>query len=128
MPVQHTDDGTPIVGFEPAIEISPFELFTRLRENQDRPVLVDLRRTPTDWRLRGSIRASDTDLEPPADRDTVFYDQAGDTSPAVVAGWRDRGFSRTWALMGGMDLYSFCLDASILDTDTFLERIVDRTG
>lgn len=122
MPVQRRNDGVPVVSFDPTLEVTPFELFTRLREGVDVPMLVDLREGTTAWRLRGSVLASQTEIEPPVDRDAVFYDQDGTLSAKSVRSWRERGYIRTWALMGGIDLYRFCLDPDVLETDTFLQQ------
>jgi hypothetical protein len=123
MPLHHNEDGVPVVRVDPTIEISPFELFEQLRDPDARPLLVDLRPPPRDWTLRGAIRRSPEEFEAPHDRDAVVFDEDGRIAPELVRRLRNEGQTRVWALFGGLDLYRFCLDPEIVETDTLLIRL-----
>jgi len=123
MPLHSSRDGTPIVELDPIIEVTPFELFRRLRDSGAPPRLVDLRSSPRGWTLRGAISQTAETVTEDAEVDTVVFDQDGRTAPDVVRRLRRRGETRIWALFGGLELYRFCLDPKIVESDTFLEPL-----
>lgn len=123
MPARSSPDGTPIVELDPNIEVTPFELFRRLRDSASPLRLVDLRSSPRGWTLRGAVFRSAETVTEDAEVDTVVFDLDGRLGPDVVRRLRARGETRIWALFGGLELYRFCLDPEIVGSDTFLEPL-----
>ena len=70
MPTRFLDDSTPIVQFEPQLEVSPFILFRRLKEGRP-PLLVDVRPDPGALTLAGAIPYPGPEWSPPADEDVI---------------------------------------------------------
>ena len=73
MPIHLRDDGKPVVEFDPLLELSPFTLFRRLREDQALR-LIDVRVDPQGMTLEGSIRLPGPDWEPDQDTPVVLFD------------------------------------------------------
>lgn len=121
MPTHFRDDGTPVVQFNPLLEVSPFDLFQDLREGRD-VLLVDVRPEPGRLTLSGAESWPGDDWEPPGDRRVVLFDDDG--SLAVPAAHRllGKGFEEVKALFGGLDLYEFSLDPEVVGEETFLLR------
>lgn len=112
-------DGKPVVRFEPALEVSPFALFRRLTAG-DPPLLVDVRRAPSRFSLRGAIALPAGPWRPPADVDTVLFDDDGSLATAEAGRFQEAGAPRVRALFGGLDLYAFALDPEVVGAETFL--------
>lgn len=121
MPTRFLDDETPVVQFDPLLEVSPFALFRRLKEG-DAPTLVDLRPAPGSSGLAGAIADPGPDWEPSDDGDTVLFDQDGSLAVARARDLQAAGFERVRALFGGLDLYEFSLDPLVVGAETFLVR------
>ncbi|MGH9381847.1 MAG: rhodanese-like domain-containing protein [Thermoanaerobaculia bacterium] len=121
MPTERAADGTPIVRFDVAIEVSPFDLLRRLG-SADPPLLVDARERAGELTLEGAVPWPGTAWTPPDDADTVLFDDDGSRAPAVAVELRRQGHERVRALFGGLELYAFCLDPDIVGTDTYLRR------
>ena len=119
MPTTYRDDGKPVVQFDPLLEISPFALFRRLREERS-PLLVDVRAEPGERTLEGAIRLPDDTWEPPDDAEVVLFDDDGAAAVAHAARLQRAGFERTRALFGGLELYEFSLDPEVVGQGTYL--------
>ena len=120
MPTFHLPDDTPVVQFDPLLELSPFDLFRRLREGRA-PRLVDVR--PEDaprLTLRGAERQPGLGWTPPDDLETVLFDDDGTLAVAAARRLRDCGCERVRALFGGLELYEFALDPQVVGEETFL--------
>jgi hypothetical protein len=121
--------GLPAVGFDPAVDVSPFALFQRLREGRA-PILMDLRAEPGAVTLAGALPYPGPDWRPPADADVVLFDEdggdaeggSGEVSRARAAARRLQaaGFPRVRALYGGLALYDFALDPEVVGAERFL--------
>jgi len=112
-------DGKPVVRFEPALEVSPFALFRRLTAGEP-PLLVDVRRVPSRLTLLGAVPLPPEPWRPPADVDTVLFDDDGSLATAEATRLQEAGSSRVRALFGGLELYAFALDPDVVGSDTFL--------
>lgn len=119
MPTERAADGTPIVQFDVTLEVSPFELLRRI-ESATPPVLVDVREGAGERTLAGAQSWPGEDWTPPADVDTVLFDDDGSRAVAVAAELRRQGHERVRALFGGLELYAFCLDPEIVGAETYL--------
>jgi hypothetical protein len=119
VPTRYLDDETPVVQFDPQLEVSPFALFRRLKEG-DSPLLVDLREEAGEYTLTGALPDPGSAWEPPDDRDTVLFDQDGSLAVARARTFQAEGFERVRALFGGIDLYRFSLDPQVVGAETFL--------
>jgi len=119
MPTYYRDDETPVVQFDPHLEIAPFVLFRRLREGRA-PLLVDVRTEPTRISLEGALRAPDPDWQPDEDGEIVLFDDTGDEAVRSAQRLQAAGFSGVKALFGGLQLYEFALDPQALGQHTFL--------
>jgi len=124
MPTTYRDDGKPVVQFDPRLEISPFALFRRLREDRA-PLLVDVRAQPGDRTLEGAISLPDDSWRPPADTDVVLLDDDGTEAVAHTKRLQQAGFERTRALFGGLELYEFSLDPEVVGQKTFLVQLTE---
>lgn len=121
------DELLPAVDFDPALEVSPFALFRRLREGRP-PVLVDLRAEPSGLTLAGALPDPGAGWRPPPDVDVVLFDGgAGKGEKEGIKGARAAarrlqaaGFSRVRALYGGLALYDFALDPEVVGAERFL--------
>lgn len=114
-------DGTPVVQFDPQLEVSPFALFRRLREGQA-PLLVDVRPEPGLLGLAGAIPYPGPEWAPPADRDVVLFDDDGALAVDGARHMQAAGFPRVKALFGGLDLWEFSLDPQVVGEETYLVR------
>jgi hypothetical protein len=123
MPTRYLDDETPVVQFDPQLEVSPFVLFRCLQEDQP-PVLIDVRPEPGPLTLRGAIPYPGPEWSPPADRDVVLFDDDGALAVEGARHMQAAGYPRVKALFGGLDLYEFSLDPDVVGQDTFLLRSV----
>lgn len=121
MPTRFLDDATPVVQFDPRLEVSPFALFRRLREGQP-PLLIDVRARPGSLSLRGALPYSGPQWSPPADRDVVLIDDDGATALDGARRLQEAGYPRVRALFGGLELYEFALDPQVVGEETFLVR------
>jgi len=119
VPLYNRPDGLPVVAFEPDAEISPFTLFKRLQKGHE-ILLVDVRADRGDRSLKGAVAWPGEDWEPPADREVVLYDEAGDKAVRIARAYQERGHAGVKALFGGLDLWSFALDPEIVGTETYL--------
>lgn len=121
MPTWRRDDNTPVVEFNPLLELSPFTLFRKLREGQA-PLLVDVRQLPGARSLRGAVAWPGAGWEPPDDTDVVLFDEDGGEALEIARRLHAAGFERVRTLFGGLDLYEFSLDPEVVGAETFLER------
>jgi rhodanese-related sulfurtransferase len=121
MPTRYLEDETPVVQFDPQLEVSPFVLFRRLQEGQE-PLLIDVRPEPGPLTLRGAIPYPGPDWSPPQDQDVVLFDDDGAVAVDGARHMQAAGYPRVKALFGGLDLYEFSLDPEVLGQDTFLLR------
>jgi len=120
MPTHFRPDQKPIVQFDPRLEVSPFTLFRRLREDRA-PQLIDVRRTPGTRNLRGAERWPGEAWRPEENAEVVLFDDDGSESLPIVAKLQHQGYERVKMLFGGLDLYEFSLDPEVVGSDTFLE-------
>ncbi len=120
MPTFQGAGDKPIVQFDPRIEVSPFLLFKRLRENRG-PRLIDVRAAPSARTLRGGERLPSADWRPEDDEEIVFFDEDGSEALPWVEKLQTEGFERVKMLFGGLDLYEFSLNPEVVGDDTFLE-------
>lgn len=121
MPTRYLDDETPVVQFDPLLEVSPFILFRRLKEGQA-PLLIDVRPEPGRLTIQGAIPYPGPDWSPPADQDVVLFDDDGATAIDGARHMQAAGYPRVKALFGGLDLYEFSLDPEVVGQETFLVR------
>jgi rhodanese-related sulfurtransferase len=121
MPTRYLDDETPVVQFDPQLEISPFILFRRLKEGQA-PILIDVRPEPGPLTLQGAIPYPGPEWSPPADQDVVLFDDDGAVAIDGARHMQAAGYPRVKALFGGLDLYEFSLDPEVVGQETFLLR------
>jgi hypothetical protein len=126
MPRYLRDDDKPVIQFEPAIEISPFVLFRRLKQGQEL-VLIDVRATPDHRTLRGAERYQGESWEPADERPVVLFDLDGSEAIPIARRLLAAGFEGVRALFGGLELYEFSLDPEVVGEETFLERIDKET-
>ena len=124
MPTRYLDDKTPVVQFDPLLEVSPFVLFGRLREGkeEDLPLLVDVRPEPGPLTLHGAIPYPGPDWSPPRDRDVVLFDEDGSIAIEGARHMQSVGYPRVKALFGGLELYEFSLDPEVVGQETYLVR------
>jgi hypothetical protein len=94
VPAHFHDGETPVIRFDPQLEISPFALFRRLQEG-DPPLLVDVRPAAGELSLAGA-------------------------NP--WCGLQAAGHRRVRALFGGLELYDFALDPAVVGAEVFLVR------
>ncbi len=125
MPARFLNDSTPVIQFDPALEISPYHVFRRLSDG-DPPLLIDVRPEPGARSLEGAIPYPGPDWEPPRDRDVVLFDDDGATAIEGARHMQAAGWDNVKALFGGLDLWEFALDPAVVGVETFL-RIVSPT-
>jgi hypothetical protein len=121
VPTRFLDDSTPIVQFDPQLEISPFALFRRLKDGQP-PLLVDVRPEPGALTLAGAIPYPGPEWSPPVDEDVVLFDDDGALAVEGARHMQAAGWPRVRALFGGLELYEFSLDPEVVGEETFLVR------
>jgi hypothetical protein len=122
VPTRFLEDSTPVVQFDPQLEVSPFVLFRRLKEGQP-PLLVDVRPVPGNLTLATAIPYPGPDWSPPADRDVVLFDDDGTVALEGAHHMQAAGWPRVKALFGGLELYEFSLDPQVVGEETFLVRL-----
>ena len=132
MPISLLPDSTPVVQFDPGLEISPFDLFRRLRECRA-PRLVDVRPLPGARTLAGAEPRPQPDWEPEEDTETVLFDDDGSLAVAAARRLQAAGWERVRALFGGLELWEFTLDPQVVGETTYLvdaetRRESDRAG
>ncbi len=119
MPAQLLDDSTPIIHFDPALEISPYHVFRRLADG-NAPLLIDVRPEPSARTLRGAIPYPGPAWEPPRDREVVLFDDDGSIAIDGARHMKAAGWENVKALFGGLDLWEFALDPEVVGAETFL--------
>ena len=122
MPTRFLDDSTPVVQFDPQLEVSPFILFRRIKEGQA-PLLIDVRPQPGMTTLAGAIPYPGPEWSPPADADVVLFDEDGSMAIDGARHMQAAGWPRVKALFGGLELYEFSLDPEVIGEETFLVRL-----
>lgn len=121
MPTHFLDGEIPLVQFDPRVEVSPFALFRRLKEGEA-PLLIDVRENPGELSLEGATPLPGGDWVPPAESDTVLFDDDGSRAVELARRLQAAGAERVRALFGGLELYEFSLDPSVVGAETFLIR------
>ncbi len=121
MPTRYLDDETPVVQFDPQLEVSPFALF-RLLKDGNPPLLIDVRPEPGPLSLAGAIPYPGPEWSPPEDRDVVLFDDDGATALDGARHMQSAGYPRVKALFGGLELWEFSLDPEVVGQETFLVR------
>ena len=121
MPTRYLDDATPIVQFDPQLEVSPFALFRRMKDG-DPPLLVDVRPAPGRLSLQGAVPYPGPEWSPPRDRDVVLIDDDGSLALEGTRHMQAAGWGNVKALFGGLELYEFSLDPEVVGAETFLTR------
>jgi rhodanese-related sulfurtransferase len=121
MPTRYLDDETPVVQFDPLLEVSPFVLFRRIKEGEA-PLIVDVRPEPGQLTLYGAIPYPGPDWSPPQDRDVVLFDEDGSIAIEGARHMQSAGYPRVKALFGGLELYKFSLDPEVIGQETYLVR------
>jgi hypothetical protein len=121
VPARFLDDDTPVIEFDPRLEISPFALFRRLREG-DPPLLVDVRSEPGEMSLSGAVSWGGAGWVPPDERDVVLFDDDGAAAADAAGRLQAAGHLRVRALFGGLALYDFALDPAVVGGEVFLVR------
>lgn len=125
MPTSFLDDGdgdaTPVVQFDPQVEVSPFTVFRRLREGRP-PLLVDVRPAPGPLTLAGAIPYPGPEWSPPAGEDVVLFDDDGALAVDGARHMQAAGWPRVRALFGGLELWEFSLDPQVVGEETYLVR------
>lgn len=121
MPTRYLDDATPVVQFDPQLEVSPFALFRRIKDG-DPPLLVDVRPALGRLSLQGAISYPGPDWSPPRDRDVVLIDDDGALALDGARHMQAAGWGNVKALFGGLELYEFSLDPEVVGAETFLVR------
>jgi hypothetical protein len=119
MPTRLLEGGVPVVEFDLLVEVSPYQLFRRLKESENPPLLVDVRTAPARATLRGAVALS-PQWAPPENRDVVLFDDEGSTAVVLARQFQQAGHPRVRALFGGLDLYGFALDPQVVGVETFL--------
>jgi len=121
MPTRYLDDETPVVQFDPLLEVSPFVLFRRIKEGEA-PLIVDVRPDPGRLTLQGAIPYPGPDWSPPQDCDVVLFDEDGSIAIEGARHMQSAGYPRVKALFGGLELYEFSLDPEVIGQETYLLR------
>lgn len=125
MPTLFRDGDTPVVHFDPRLEVSPFTLFRRLREGRA-PSLIDVRGQPTGASLRGASRWPGPDWRPETDSEVLLFDDDGIEAVKLAQSLQQEGCEGVRALFGGLELYRFALDTEVVGHETFLVQIADN--
>jgi hypothetical protein len=121
MPTRHTTKGTPVVQFDPQLEVPPYTVFRRLKEG-DPPLIIDVRSVGGRLGLMGARGLPGPEWRPPRELDVVLIDDDGSTAVGVARRLQAAGFPRVRALFGGLQLYEFSLDPEVVGPETYLIR------
>jgi hypothetical protein len=99
-------------------------LFRRIKEGEeeDLPLIVDVRPEPGGLTLQGAIPYPGPDWSPPQDRDVVLFDEDGSIAIEGARHMQSVGYPRVKALFGGLELYEFSLDPEVIGQETYLVR------
>ncbi|MCL4838346.1 MAG: hypothetical protein KJ058_10335 [Thermoanaerobaculia bacterium] len=119
MPTIRLADDTPVVQFDPQVEVSPFLLFRLLREGRA-PRLLDVRREPAGATLAGAERIDLASWAPEAGEEAVLFDDDGELAVAAARRLQAAGCAGVRALFGGLELWVFALDPGVVGEETFL--------
>lgn len=119
MPTRHTTRGTPVVQFDPQLEVPPYTVYRRLKEG-DPPLLIDVRPTGGRLALMGARALPAPDWTPPREMDVVLVDDDGATAVEMARRLQAAGFPKVRALFGGLQLYEFSLDQQVVGTENYL--------
>lgn len=119
MPTRYLDDSTPVVQFDPQVEVSPFALFRRMKDGET-PLLVDVRPAPGRLSLQGAVPYPGPEWSPPRDREVVLIDDNGALAVDGARHMQAAGWPNVKALFGGLELYEFSLDPEVVGAETFL--------
>jgi hypothetical protein len=128
VPTRYLEDSTPVVQFDPQLEVSPFVLFRRMKEGLKEgqpPLLIDVRPAAGALTLAGAIPYPGPEWSPPADRDVVLFDADGTVALDGARHMQAAGWPRVKALFGGLELYEFSLDPEVVGEETFLVRAAE---
>lgn len=120
MPTRFLDDSTPVVQFDPQLEVSPYAVFRRLRDGQP-TMLIDVRPEPGLLTLQGAVPYPGPEWSPP-DEDVVLFDDDGTVAIDGARHMQAAGFPRVRALFGGLELWEFSLDPEVVGEETYLIR------
>lgn len=119
MPTRYLDDSTPVVQFDPQVEVSPFALFRRMKDGET-PLLVDVRPARGRLSLQGAVPYPGPEWSPPRDREVVLIDDNGSLAVDGARHMQAAGWPNVKALFGGLELYEFSLDPEVVGAETFL--------
>jgi hypothetical protein len=123
MPTHLGDDDTPVVYFNAELEVSPFALFRRFKEERI-PDLYDVRPNAGRRTLRDSKPYPGKDWTPDArDAEVILFDDDGSLAVPMASRLREIGYKGVRALFGGLDLYAFSLDPQVVGEETYLEEL-----
>jgi hypothetical protein len=122
MPIYFRSDDKPVIELDPGLEISPFALFRRLKEQQPL-LLVDVREQPAGYSLRGAVREPDASWTPAAEGQVVLFDDDGTLAVERARQLQQGGYRSVRALFGGLQLYAFSLDPEVVGNETFLVQL-----
>lgn len=122
MPTHRRDSETPIVYFDPAVEISPFTVFRRLREGL--PIrLFDVRANRGRWTLSGAEALPELlEVADPPEL-MVLFDDDGSSAVDRARELQAAGHPHAKALFGGLELYAFSLDPEVVGAETYLVEV-----
>jgi hypothetical protein len=121
MPTRHTTKGTPVVQFDPQLEVPPYTVYRRLKEG-DPPLIIDVRPAGGRLALMGARGLPGPEWTPPRELDVVLIDDDGSTAVGVARRLQAAGFPRVRALFGGLQLYEFSLDPQVVGPEAYLIR------
>jgi rhodanese-related sulfurtransferase len=119
MPTRHTTRGTPVVQFDPQLEVPPYTVYRRLKEG-DPPLLIDVRPAGGRLALMGARAMPAPDWTPPKEMDVVLLDDDGATAVEMARRLQAAGFPKVRALFGGLQLYEFSLDQQVVGAENYL--------
>ncbi|MEE8138748.1 MAG: hypothetical protein V3T81_07770 [Thermoanaerobaculia bacterium] len=128
MPTYFRDDGAPVVEFDPRLEISPFNLFRRLRKGHPL-LLMDVREVPRRWTFEGARPFPGRDWCPDSDdeAEVVLFDDDGSEAFPLAQHLQAQGAERVKALFGGLQLYEFSLDPGVVGDETYLVPLPEES-
>src|ERR1700694_2704236 len=121
MPTRHTTRGTPVVQFDPQLEVPPYTVYRRLKEG-DPPLLIDV--SPAGGRL-ALLGARDLPVPgwtPPREMYVVLVDDDVATAVEMARRLQAAGFPKVRALFGGLQLYDVSLDQRVVGPENCLTK------